>query len=319
MGGFGTGPTGNYQSNPDAWNSFAQSSPFYRFSSNPNLQAANKTNQDQWNSQHPDGNKKGAPPPPDYKGAAEQTAQSSQAAVGAQTQANRPNINTPFGNTNWTQGPDGSWQLNTGFSGGLGTAASGLTSQAGDALSHPLDFSGLGPVMSGDAARNQATGSAYNYALSRLNPQFDAKETLLRSRLSNQGVDPNSEAGRAATDTFGRERNDANMGALSMAIDKGTSAGNSLFQNNLAGRQQSIDEILRARSQPTQDLGQLQGLLAMPNFNTAGAAQPTNYYGAAQDTGAYGLQNRQMENQFWSDLVSGITNLAKGGLSFIPH
>jgi hypothetical protein len=262
-----------------------------------------------------DGAKKGAGPAPDYKGAAEDTSKSSQAAINAQTQANRPNTSTPFGTTQWTQGPDGSWQMNTGFSGGLGNAASSLNNQAGQSLSNPLDFNGLAPVGTGDSARQQATGSAFDYAMSRLNPRFAKEDTLQRSRLANQGIDPMSLAGRNAATELGRNQNDATMGALSTAIDKGTSAGNSLFQNNLAGRQQGIDEILRARTQPIQDMSQLQGLLNMPSFNTAGAATPTNYYQATTDAGNWNLQDKQMQNAFWSDLMGSITSMVGAGAS----
>lgn len=45
--------------------------------------------------------KKSAPPPPDYVGAAQQQGQSNLEATAAQTWANRPNINTPWGQMTW--------------------------------------------------------------------------------------------------------------------------------------------------------------------------------------------------------------------------
>lgn len=47
---------------------------------------------------------KSAPTPPDYKGAAEATAASNKEAVTAQTWANRPTINTPWGKQSWSTG-----------------------------------------------------------------------------------------------------------------------------------------------------------------------------------------------------------------------
>src|ERR1051325_6100685 len=119
---------------------------------------------------------KGAGPAPDYKGAAQQQAQSSQQAIGAQTAANRPNQSTPFANEEWTQGPDGQWQRSLGFSGGLGAGAASLGNEAGAALGTSLDPSLFGGVGSGDDARNQAIGAAYGQATSRLDPQWAQRE-----------------------------------------------------------------------------------------------------------------------------------------------
>ena len=259
---------------------------------------------------------KGAGTAPDYQGAAERTAQSSQQAVGAQTLANRPNITTPFGSQQWTQGPDGSWQMSTALNGGLGSAAQGLQGQIGSALSQPFGFGGLGQLGNGDTARNQAIDASFRQSDSRLNPLFAARENALRGRTANQGIDPNSQAGRSATEALGRERNDAYQGAMNSAIASGQAAGDSVFHNNLAARQQGINELVQARQQPIQDLQQLQSFLSMPGFQGAGAANPTNYYGAAQDAGQWQLQDAQMKNQFWSDLAGGIFGAARSAVPF---
>lgn len=47
---------------------------------------------------------KDAPDPPDYKAAAEATAESNEAALTSQTWANRPNVSTPWGSQTWSAG-----------------------------------------------------------------------------------------------------------------------------------------------------------------------------------------------------------------------
>ena len=54
--------------------------------------------------------KQSAPAPPNYAAAAEQQGQSSIDAINAQTQANRPNVYTPWGSSVWTQGGGGQGQ-----------------------------------------------------------------------------------------------------------------------------------------------------------------------------------------------------------------
>ena len=46
---------------------------------------------------------------PDYRGAAEEQGRSSIEAINAQTLANRPNQNTPWGSSQWQKGPGGQW------------------------------------------------------------------------------------------------------------------------------------------------------------------------------------------------------------------
>ena len=53
-----------------------------------------------------------APDAPDYRGAAEETAQSSRENTEAQTWSNRPDQNTPFGSTSWQNTPE--WDPTTG-------------------------------------------------------------------------------------------------------------------------------------------------------------------------------------------------------------
>lgn len=253
---------------------------------------------------------------PDFKGAAEQTSRSSQDAVNRQTQANRPNVSTPWAQQQWTMGPDGTPQMSTGFQGGFGQAADNLTGQLGNSLSSPFSFGQFGKMGTGDDARNQAISANFGSASSRLNPLWDRREDMSRTRLLNQGLSEDSEAYRNSMSELGRDRNDAYGNALNSAIMSGTAAGDSVFKNNLAGRQQNIVEALRQRQLPLEELGQMQNFLAMPGFNTAGQGQGADYFGATGATGNWNMQDAQMQNKFWGDLAGGVMGMAGSAAKF---
>lgn len=107
-----------------------------------------------------------APPPPDYKGATEAQAAASKEALTAQTFANRPTVNTPFGTqswntslkldpatgqtvTDWTQNinlsPDLQQALNSQLATqqGRSNLAAGFMGRVGEEYSRPFDWSNL--------------------------------------------------------------------------------------------------------------------------------------------------------------------------------
>jgi len=253
---------------------------------------------------------------PDFRGAAEEQAASGQQAIDRQTTANRPGQTSPFASTQWTQGPDGRWQQNTGFTGGLGQAAQGLQSQAGG-LANPMDWNQLGAFMDGSQARREAIDSTYGEASKRLDERFGKSRDAMHTQLLNQGLDPNSQAYRNAMREQTLGENDAYGSAMNNAIQSGTAAGDSLFRNNMASREQRLAEALQQRRQPLEEMGQLGGFLNfMPGFNAAGAGQGTNYMDALGQTGNWNMQNAQMRNQFWGDLAGGLMGLGGSAIKF---
>jgi hypothetical protein len=247
--------------------------------------------------------KKNGPPPPDYMGLAQQMGQESRANIAAQTQANRPNQSTPFASSQWSQAPDGQWSQSVGFNGPMGEANTAVQGQLAQALRSPLDFSGLPSLTNGDAARQQAIDAAYSQAESRLNPRFQQQEEALRNRLLASGLQEGSAAYNNAFNRFGQERNDAYNQAQFSAIGQGTQAGQALFNQSLAGRQQSLSEALRARQQPLQELVQMQQFTQMPGFQGAGAAQGAPLLQGAGLADQAALQRWQQQMQMWSDLL----------------
>lgn len=241
---------------------------------------------------------KGAKPPeaPDFTSAVEAQAGAARDLTREQTQANRPNQSTPFGSSTWSQGPDGQWTQRVGFDPTLETAAQGFQNQIRDFSQQPLP--------TGDQARDQAINAAYGQASSRLDPQWSSRATALESQLANKGLTPGGEAYSAAQRDFNLGRNDAYTSAMNSAIGQGTAAGNAIFQQGI-----------QARQQPMQQLGQLQGLLGMPGFATAGSSQAPNYLGAlGQEYGgamnAYGIDQANKNS-----LLGGLAGL--GGAAMI--
>ncbi len=231
----------------------------------------------------------------DYKRAAERSSKSNADALDKQIKANRPTINTPFGNQSWTQDANGNWTLNSGLTGQMGGVATGLQGQVADAFGRP--------VMNGDMARDQAVQGAYGQATSRLDPRFAQRESQLRTQLMNQGLDPTSSAFQTEMGNFGRDRNDAYSSAMNGAIAQGTQAGQSVFDQNM-----------QAQNAPLQRLLQMQNLLNTPNFNAAGNSGGTDYLGAFGMYGNYKTGQDQIAAQREGQAINGATNLAGSAL-----
>ena len=217
---------------------------------------------------------KEAPSPGNYTGAANQQAGASQGNVNNQTQANRANVNGNTTSQGWSQGPDGKWTLTAGAGASQGLADQ-LRGQAGDAFGKPLD--------DGSTARQQTIDASYGQAQRRLDPQWAQNQQLSDSTLANQGLDPNSAAAQGAHREFSQQRNDAYGGAMANAVHEGNQAGGEVFRNNLAARNNPLQQLMALSSQ--------QG----PSYNTAGQGETPQLLAArmAQDSAA----QRQYEAQ----------------------
>lgn len=260
---------------------------------------------------------KQAPKPGNYTAAAEKQAQAGTQATNTQTNANRPDQNTPFGFSNWTQGPNGQWSQNTGLNGGLGDAATGLQNQAAG-MAAPMDWAQFGKLDDGSAARDQAINAAYGQATSRLNPQWAQAAQLNSSSLANSGLDPNSQAARGQNLQFAQAKNDAYGSAMNSAIAQGTAAQTATFGQNMMARQQAIAEALRKRGQPMSELAALQGFTQMPGFMGAGQGATPQYLQAMQGQDAYNLNAWNMQNQANADVWGGVMQGVGGAAGVAP-
>lgn len=242
------------------------------------------------------GGKSGAPDSPDFNSAAEKQAESSRQVTAEQTLANRPNQTNAFGGSvNWVKNPDGSWTQQQSLGGGLGDAAQALTGQIAGQAGTPLD--------NGSAVRQQAIDASYNQAASRLDPQWNQRESQTRAQLAAQGLDPGSEAAGAEMGNLNRSRNDAYTSAMNNAISTGNEAQALTFNQNVAARQM-----------PYQELGQLRQYTEMPGFTPAASAQAAQYVPALAARYGADAQKYSADQASKNSKLGGATTLGGAGI-----
>lgn len=191
----------------------------------------------------------GRPDTPDYAGAARETAASDLAAAKYATEANRYDVNTPYGRFDWSKNPDGTWQLDQRLSSAeqqkldwnnelalnqLGIADK-LLGQAGDSLGKQIDTSGMQKIRGFDpydaapqygnvgqvgyTGQDPLEGMAVQDAiLSRLSPQIARDDESLRTRLANQGLNEGTAAWDNAMQQQGQKVNDLYTNAALQGI-----------------------------------------------------------------------------------------------------
>lgn len=213
---------------------------------------------------------------PNVVGAAKETGEQAMILNEAQTQANRPNQTNAWGSTQWENTPV--WNPVTGtyqtqwtqtetlnplmqqsldsqqsIQAGRSALAEGVMARAWDDYSQPVDFDQYGnPIQMGDVEsagrfeadpgtwRQQAEDAAYQRSTSRLDPQFQAQEQQLLTRLRNQGLQPGDQAYDAAMSNFQRGRNDAYEQARLGATSEGRTEAGQFFGQQLQGYQTNL-------------------------------------------------------------------------------
>ncbi|TXH14467.1 MAG: tail fiber domain-containing protein [Hyphomicrobiaceae bacterium] len=159
-----------------------------------------------------------------------------------------------------------------------------------------LDF-GSGALMPTVDALNAAGGKAYDavykqYA-SRLDPQWQQRESDARARLSAQGISENSDAFRREMDNMGRDRNDAYGQAMYMAQQAGSQEQSRLLDLALRSRGQNAAEVSTAGNfrNAAQDQQYNQALAIAELYNNANQQR----FSQDQATAAFGNQVRAQE------------------------
>lgn len=174
----------------------------------------------------------------------------------------------------------------------LGTAQMGRISNA---VSTPYSFSGM-PNAPGQGDINALSQQGQDAIMSRLNPQFARDEEALRSRLINQGIGQGSTAYNTEFDRLNQAKNDART----QAIIQGQAYGGAEQQQQLALRNQAIQEYNAQRNAPLNEYSALTSgtQIQNPNFTAAqpGNAQAGNYEQAVQNAynGQLGMYNSQV-------------------------
>jgi hypothetical protein len=279
------------------------------------------------------GGGKGGGTKPDYSAAAAADAASAREINAAQTFANRPTINTPWGQQSWTYDqaidpatgqPVTTWEQNlalspeqqasldqqTAIQAGRSGAAGQLLDQATGAFQSPFNWSGL-PTAPGQAAQAGNVGDAQKAAYSRmsemLQPGRNQQQALMDTKLANMGLSAGSEANRRANMQLGDQWGAQDRAMMGQAMQQGTSDVQTQYgmdQSQIAQqqglRQAGIAEEAQRRGMPLNELnalltGQQVNMPQMPGFNAAGAAQPPNMLGAAQAQGQFQLGQAQLQ------------------------
>ena len=223
-----------------------------------------------------------APPPPDYAGAAKETAAGNLEAARANIAANRVNQYTPygsleyevsgedkFGNPMWkaTQSLAPAQQQLLDYQNkaslGLGELTGKGLGYVSNMLETPFDTSRL-PTTGFNPS--QSYQDAY---MQRLAPQLQQGRDKLQQDLANRGIDIGSEAYDRAMQSQAQRENDLLLGATTQGFGVGQQARQSALQEQAYLRNEPLNTLSAVRTG-----AQVQG----PNFvnpamqaNTAGA------------------------------------------------
>jgi hypothetical protein len=253
-----------------------------------------------------------APPPPDYVGAAKETASGNLDAARANIAANRVNQYTPqgsleytmagedkYGNPMWsatqTLSPDQQrlFDIQNKLSIGTGELGEQGLGYVRNMISQPFDTSKL---PSTGFNPSQSYQDAY---MQRLAPQLQQNRDRLQQQLANQGIDIGSEAYDRAMMQQAQKENDLLLGATTQGFDVGNRAraaafGELAYQRNeplntlnavRSGAQLSSPQYVNPASQAVTagpDLlgaAQAQGNAAMNAYNAQVATQNANTQG----------------------------------------
>ena len=214
-----------------------------------------------------------APAAPDYKGAAEATGLSQKVSqytpYGSLVYGADPTSPSGYKSTT-TLAPQAQQALDTqmGLSSGLGQIAQSQLPAVQEQYSQPMQSQSVQDV----------SDKAYAAQTARLDPAWEQREGMERTRLANQGLASGGEAYTNAMRDFGQQRNDAYQQANLAAIQTMPQT----YQLESAMYNQPLNTLNALRTG-----AQVQN----PQFGSGGT--PTNYGQAAQQQGQFqqGLHN----------------------------
>lgn len=178
-------------------------------------------------------------------------------------------------------------------------------------LSRPVDFSQAPAAPTADRGH-------YEQALfDRLNPQLERDRAAQEAQWANQGIMPGSEAYREAVALSDRGRNDARMQAV---LGAGDYAGQELSQGQSA-RNSYIQEQLAARNQPINEISTLMngGQVTMPQFQQyqGGNVAGTDVAGITQSAYQNQMAQYQAKQARQNAMMGGISGLLGQGASLM--
>ena len=259
-----------------------------------------------------------APPPPDYRAAAQETAAGDLEAARAASAANRVNQVTPYGALTYSQNegldnfgnptftatqtlsPDQQRLLDyqNATSVGLGELTGKGLGYVENMLDDPFTTGNL-PSLGFDSGQNFQ--DAY---MQRLQPQVDQSQEALDTRLANAGIPIGSEAYKRAQMVEAQKVNDLRLGA--------TTTG---FNTGLQARQQGFNESAYQRNEPLNTLNAVRTGSQVTNPSYVSVPQQAttkgaDLLGAATAEGNYNTASANAASASNSGMTSGLMSLA---------
>jgi len=262
-----------------------------------------------------------APPPPDYAGAAKETAAGNLEAARANIAANRVNQYTPygsleyqvsgedkFGNPMWsaTQSLAPAQQQLLDYQNkaslGLGELTGKGLGYVNNMLETPFDTSKL-PTTGFNPS--QSYQDAY---MQRLQPQIIQGREALATQLANSGIPVGSEAYKRAMMTQGQKENDLLAAATTQGFGIGQQARQSALQEQAYLRNEPLNTLNAVRSG-----AQVQGPSFVNPAQQANTAGP-DMLGAAQMGYNANLAASNAQNAANNQMTSGLFSLGGAGI-----
>ena len=259
-----------------------------------------------------------APPPPDYRGAAIETAKGDIEAARLATAANRVNQITPYGELRYTTNPadvdqwgNQMWtatqtlspaqqrllDYQNATSEGLGELTGTGLNYVKGMMANPFTTANL-PSLGINA------GETYQDAyMRRLQPQIQQSREQLQQRLANQGIDIGSEAYQRAMMQQAQRENDLLLGATTQGFGTGLSA-----------RQQGFTEAAYQRNEPLNTLNAVRtgAQVTNPTFVSVPQQATTkgaDLLGAATAEGNYNTASANAQAAQNAGMTQGLVSL----------
>jgi hypothetical protein len=262
-----------------------------------------------------------APPPPDYAGAAQATAQGNLDVARQTTAANRVNQYTPYGSLEYQMSGEDKYgnpmwkatqalapdqqklldiqnQLSIG-TGELGQQGLGYVQNM---ISKPFDTSSL-PTTGFNAG--QSYQDAY---MQRLKPQIEQGREALATQLANSGIPVGSEAYNRAMMNQGQKENDLLAAATTSGFGVGQQARQSALQEQAYLRNEPLNTLNAVRSG-----AQVQGPSFVNSAQQATTAGP-DILGATQMGYNANLAASNAQNAANNQMTSGLFSLGGAAL-----
>jgi len=248
----------------------------------------------------------GAPPAPDYTGAAVAQGAANVDTARVQGRLNNPNFSNPYGSRQVLFGQNGdpdsvnivdsltpagqkAFDTEQRINSQLGNIAEGGLTRVQSGFDKPFDTSNLTNRVTNigggdDEARQRIEQGLFD----RQQPLLDRQRDRTETQLANQGITRGSEAWKNSEDDLARAENDARLATIAQAGQEqsrlfGMSQANADLANNQ--RQSQISEQAYLRSLPLNELNALRTgtQVATPQFqqyNGTGQIQAPNLLGA---------------------------------------